>query len=68
MSANASSECPRCLARDDVGPGGRDFREDYEVTGAKTGTVTVGYRGECQRCGLLLEFTDQHEIPNVEGR
>lgn len=39
------------------------FREGYEIYGAETGTVTVDYRGECQKCGLLLIFKHEHVIP-----
>ena len=64
MSANAWSVCPRCKARHDIGMRANEFREDYEICGAETGTVTVEYRGECQRCGLLLTFTAEHPIPD----
>jgi hypothetical protein len=37
------------------------FREDYEICGAETGTLTISYGGSCQECGLSLNF--QHEIP-----
>lgn len=62
MSADAWSVCPRCLARE---PGLEEcrFREEYGIYGAETGTVTVEYSGECQRCGLVLKFTDLHPIP-----
>ncbi len=63
MSADAWSVCPRCTARHDVGYRANEFREDYEVYGAETGTVTVEYNGECQRCGLKLSFTTEHPIP-----
>lgn len=39
------------------------FREDYEIHGAESGTVTVGYHGECMDCGLDLSFQDEHPIP-----
>ena len=55
------------------------FREDYEIYGAETGTITVVYRGCCTRsyaeqvaqtpytkasgCGARLEFTHEHPIP-----
>ena len=64
MSADAWSVCPRCTARRDVGLRGNDFREDYEIYGAETGTVTVSYHGECQRCGLKLVFESTHPIPD----
>ena len=41
------------------------FREDYEIHGAETGTVKVGYAGECDTCGLSLDFHDKHEIPGA---
>jgi hypothetical protein len=44
----------------------RTFREDYEITGADTGVVTVGYSGSCTRCGLRLDFTDVHPIPGLD--
>lgn len=43
----------------------RDFREDYEVSGAETGTVTIGYSGSCQTCELELNFTQEHLLLNV---
>lgn len=61
MSADNWAECPRCVANLDADA--RTFREDYEIYGAETGTVTVSYRGECQRCNLLLEFETTHPIP-----
>lgn len=64
MSADSWAVCPRCNARGDLGIRGSDFREDYGIYGAETGTVTVEYRGECQKCGLLLEFTAEHPIPD----
>jgi hypothetical protein len=41
------------------------FREDYEIYGAETGTVTVSYSGECTECHLKLSFTEDHPIPGV---
>jgi hypothetical protein len=38
-----------------------DFREDYEIYGAETGTLTITYGGECQKCFLKLNY--KHEIP-----
>jgi hypothetical protein len=38
------------------------FREDYEITGAETGTVTVSYGGSCMECGLSLSFDEKHEM------
>jgi hypothetical protein len=39
------------------------FREDYEVCGAATGMVTVGYSGVCEKCGLSLSFDGAWEVP-----
>lgn len=38
------------------------FREDYEISGADTGIVTVHYSGHCGTCGLNLKFKDEHPI------
>jgi len=38
------------------------FREDYEIYGADDGTVIVTYGGECQTCGLDLEFRHEHPL------
>jgi len=43
------------------------FREDYEFTGAEDGVVTAKYKGQCTKCGLKLEFEDDHEIPGLES-
>lgn len=64
MSADAWSVCPRCAARGDIGYRETEFREDYEI-GQDEGVVTVRYRGECQRCGLLFEFEQEHPVPGV---
>jgi hypothetical protein len=42
------------------------FREDYEITGAATGTVTVSYGAGCEVCGLNLDFTHVHPIPGLD--
>lgn len=42
------------------------FREDYEIYGAETGSITVSYSGECRECGLRLSFTERHPIPDWE--
>lgn len=42
------------------------FREDYEISGAKTGTVTVSYSGNCDRCGLSLSFEESRAIPGLD--
>ncbi|QDF15414.1 hypothetical protein SEA_MOLLYMUR_53 [Gordonia phage Mollymur] len=39
------------------------FREDYEIYGAETGTVTVGYSGQCTKCDYGVHFEYNHEIP-----
>ena len=44
----------------------RTFREDYEIYGADTGIVMVGYSGSCTKCGLILNFTDTHPIPGLD--
>lgn len=41
-----------------------NFREDYEISGAESGTVKVTYGGQCQDCGLSLSFDEEHEIPD----
>lgn len=47
--------------------GSQTFREDYEIYGAATGTVTVSYSGHCGECGLDLSFIDNRPIPGVEA-
>lgn len=46
----------------------RNFREDYEIYGAETGTVEVSYSGHCGTCGLGLDFTDKRPLPLGEER
>lgn len=41
-----------------------NFREDYGIRGAKSGTVHVSYSGTCQDCGLSLSFQYEHAIPD----
>lgn len=48
-----------------VRPVGPTFREDYEIYGADSGTVHVGYSGRCETCGLSVDFDHDHEIPGV---
>lgn len=36
------------------------FREDYEIYGAREGTITVSYGGHCEKCGLSLNFNEPH--------
>jgi hypothetical protein len=45
--------------------GSQTFREDYEIYGAATGTVTVSYGGHCKVCGLDLGFEDEHPIEGL---
>jgi hypothetical protein len=40
----------------------RTFREDYEIYGASTGTITVDYGGCCQTCGLGAYFQYEHKF------
>jgi hypothetical protein len=42
------------------------FREDYEIYGAPTGTVTVSYGGSCGVCGLALAFKDVRPIEGAD--
>ena len=44
----------------------RTFREDYEISGASDGDVTVDYSGGCSTCGLRLNFKEHHPIPGAE--
>lgn len=39
------------------------FREDYEIFGAETGTISVCYSGHCDKCGLTLAINEKREIP-----
>lgn len=34
------------------------FREDYEIYGADTGTITINYSGTCTICGLSVQYDD----------
>jgi hypothetical protein len=43
---------------------GHTFREDYEIFGADTGTVTVRYSGNCRMCSLTLNFIQDYPIPD----
>jgi hypothetical protein len=38
------------------------FREDYEFYGAEEGEVTASYSGECQACGLAVNFREQRRF------
>jgi hypothetical protein len=42
------------------------FREDYEFYGADTGVVKVAYGGRCTKCGLILEFQEEHPIHGID--
>lgn len=42
-------------AIEQVGPD-ETFREDYEFYGAKDGTITADYGGECSVCGLTARL------------
>jgi hypothetical protein len=44
------------------------FREDYEIYGAKSGTITVSYSGHCQTCGLNIDFKHEHPFYEREER
>lgn len=44
----------------------RTFREDYEITGAETGVVLVGYSGRCDKCGLAWSFEHSQVLPVSE--
>ena len=43
------------------------FREDYEISGAEEGVISVSYSGRCRKCGLNLSFADEHPIPGFEA-
>lgn len=63
MSADAWKVCPRCLVNNDIGLRGNEFREDYAIgLDEETNMVTVEYHGECQRCGLTMEFADSRPL------
>lgn len=40
----------------------RTFRENYSITGARDGVVTVRYEGYCTVCGCRLDFDHRHPI------
>jgi hypothetical protein len=71
VSANAWSVCPRCEANGDIGHRGNEFREDWEIGLSKGPVILVEYKGECQRCGLLVTFVHRHPVtwePQPERR
>lgn len=35
------------------------LREDYEIWGAESGTVTVVYNAHCEKCDLVAGFSDE---------
>jgi hypothetical protein len=37
--------------------------EFYEIHGAENGTITVSFAAHCRECGLNVEFTYKHVIP-----
>lgn len=45
----------------------RTFREDYEITGAESGVVTVSYSGRCNTCSLAWTFGSEHPLPVSEA-
>ncbi len=51
------------IAEIEAAPLGRTFREDYEISGAETGVVTVSYGGSCTVCGSGTSFEQRHPIP-----
>jgi hypothetical protein len=53
--------------RDDHVNARETFREDYEFFGAEDGAVTASYAGECQVCGLKLQFVQKYEIPGWQS-
>lgn len=56
------AEADRLAAAVD-GPGiDPTFREDYEITGAEDGAVSVSYGGGCIVCGLSLSFEHTHPL------
>lgn len=38
------------------------LREDWEITGASSGTVVISYYTSCEACGLKASFTDRHPL------
>lgn len=45
---------------------GSTLREDYEISGAKEGCVTVSYSGHCQACSLSLKFTHEAHFEGLD--
>ena len=43
------------------------FREDYEISGAAEGVITVSYSGHCHACGLGTDFKDEHPLPGWDS-
>lgn len=44
-----------------------NFREDYEIYGAGKGVIKVYYSGECQDCGLSVDFEFEKPFYPEEG-
>lgn len=42
-----------------------DLREDYELSGADEGEVTVSYSCFCQKCALASDFRHSHTIEGL---
>lgn len=65
VSAEEFDEARRLLAaqREKFEHREETFREDYEIYGAKEGTVVLSYAGSCEKCKLRLSFEDKREIP-----
>lgn len=43
-----------------------NFREDYEIGGAESGSIVVSYNAGCNVCGLSLKFEHEVLIEGVE--
>ena len=43
------------------------FREDYVISGAEAGVITVSYSGHCQTCGFGTDFKDEHPLPGWDA-
>lgn len=66
MSADNWAYCPRCQKEEDRNLRDEyerpEFREDYEIYGAESGTVCISYSGRCNSCGLSVSWEDSHPI------
>jgi hypothetical protein len=61
MSADNWAQCPQCLNKAEESDApipvvGWTFREDYDISGAESGTIHVEYRGRCYECGAHCRF------------